>query len=212
MALTTQTAIEQRLQVDFTNDPDPVITALIAAATAHMEAFLHRALESASYTGEVHDPRYPVTLDQWPVTAISAVAVDGTSLTLPADIIQYPRGQIYRASNGYVTAWGTMKPRSISVDYTAGYLAGTHDRELAHLGSICTEIVARAFRLAADYVATPAGAGDIQAISLAGSDSVTYATGAGTVSAIPTEAVGRFLSLTEADKAELNQYRALVVA
>lgn len=210
MALATQADVEARLQITFTNNPEPVVTALLADAQAHIEGYVGRSLESASHT-ETHDPTWPVRLHQWPVTTVTSVTVDGTALVVADDIVTYPRGRIYRTANGRPRSWGTSKLRSVDVVYTAGYLAGTHDRELAHLGSIVADMVARAFRLAVDWGATPEGAGAVQSVALEGSDTVTYATGGGDIGSIPAEAPGRFLALLDSERRELDSYKGLVV-
>lgn len=204
MALCTQGDIESRLQITFTDPADPVIIDLIEAAQAHIEGYVGREVESAQYE-EVYDPfRAAFQLKHWPVTEVAQVKVEAE--VVPADeIVFYPSGRIFRFRSRTVIRWGSTIPRSVQVTYTGGYLVGLHDRELAHLGSLCAEIVARAFRLAAEDVATPVGAGPLQSVSLAGSDSVAYATG-DAVRRVPREAIGRWMTLTDQDRFELGPY------
>ena len=212
--LTTQAAIESRLQIVFDADPDPVIADLIAAAQAHIEGYVGRPLESAEYV-ELYDGHTPqIMLEHWPVTDVTAVSVDGTPLVVADEVRFWSWGRLMRrgldgAAEGFPQMWGSLQMQPVSVTYEAGYQAGTHDSELAHLGSICTEMVARAFRQALDWVERPAGG--VQSIALSGSDSVTYATGAGG-GQVPAEALGSFLVLTQSDKDELAGYRSPAVA
>jgi hypothetical protein len=85
-------------------------------------------------------------------------------------------------------------------------LAGSF--ELAHIGSIATEIVARAFRSGAASAAQPAGVGlgGIASVSLAGSDSVTYSTVGGETFALGG-GLSRFIQLFEDERRQLAQYR-----
>lgn len=213
--LATQTDIEHRLQVEFDVDPDPTIADLIAAAQAHMEAYVGRALESAEYTEQYEGNQVAILLDHWPVTDVTAVSVDGSPLTVATEVVWYSWGRLYRIGTdglalGYPRTWDSVKPQPVEVTYVAGYLAGTHDGELKHLSSVCTEIVARAFRQAVDWVAKPAGG--VQAIALEGSDSITYATGDGGGGHVPAELVGSFLGITPADERELAGYLSASVA
>lgn len=182
MALCTQADVEKRLQWDITAEPDPVVTMLIADAQAMIEAEIGREVESATWSQTFDGwASWSLFLKQWPVTAVTTVTEDGVALTPTTDFMWYPSGKLVRVASGYQAYWHTSKLQDIVVGYTGGYLAGTHDMQLGHLGSICAEVVARALRRGADNAAVPAGAaGAIQSVSLSGSDTVSYATGGGT--------------------------------
>ena len=201
--LCTQADVEKKLQWDITADPDPTVTALIAAAQSHIEAEVGRPLESDTRE-ETFDGGYSaIFLSVWPVTEVTTVTEDGTTLTA-TDYGIKSNGRLIRLSGDYRTFWRGYKPQSIVVEYTGGYLAGTHDSELEHLGSICSEVVARAFRRGADSAAIAAcAAGAVQSVSLAGSDSVTYATGG--EAEFPS--LGNFVFLTEEERRQLGRYR-----
>lgn len=206
MALCTQLDVEQKLQWDITAEPETVVTALIADAQAHIEAEVGRTLESAVRQETFDGGSWVHFLKHFPVTAVTAVTEDGTSLTVATDVLWYERGKLLRASNGRQTYWKTTKLQSIVVDYVGGYLAGTHTTELEHLGSICAEVVARAFRKGADNAVLPAGAaGAVQSVSLEGSDTVTYATGGG--SGTVTGGLRQFVFLLEDERRQLQKYR-----
>lgn len=208
MALTTQAEVEKRLQWDITAEPDAVVTSLIAAATGLIEGEIGREVESDDYTESYDADMNPILLDHWPVTAVATVTEDGTATT---DYVFYDDGRLFRTSNGYVSRWRTRKLKSISVTYTGGYLVGTHDSELAHIGSIATEVVARAFRSGAASATAPAGVGlgGIASVSLAGSDSVTYSAVGGETFELGG-GLSRFIQLLEDERRQLTQYRDLV--
>lgn len=201
MALCTQADVEKKLQWDITAEPEPVVTMHIADAQAMIEAEVGRPLESAARSDTFDGGQWSLFLTHWPVTAVATVTEDGTALTVTTEYLWYPGGKLIRVSGGHQTWWQASKPQSIVVAYTAGYSAGS--KELEHLGSLCAEVVARAFRKGADNAAIPAGAtGQIQSVSLEGSDSVTYATSDG--SSFTGSGVGQFLYLVEDERRQLH--------
>lgn len=204
MALCLQIDVERRLQWDITAEPDSTVTALIAAAQALIEAETGRTLESASRSETFDGGRVALFLKHWPVTAVATVTEDGTALTAD-DYKFYENGKTIRVSGDYQVMWKTLKKQAIAVAYTGGFLSPDHDSQLEHLGSICAEVVARAFRKGAENAALPAGAaGAIQSVSLEGSDSVTYATGGG---ATLSGGLTQFVFLTEDERRQLNRYK-----
>jgi hypothetical protein len=206
LALCDQLDVEQKLQWDVTSEPDTTVTALIADAQAHIEAEVGRTLESAARTETFDGGRVTLFLKYWPVTAIATVTEDGVSLTVDDDFKFYENGKLIRVSGGYRVAWKTLKRQAIDVAYTGGFKTPDHDSQLEHLGSLCAEVVARAFRKGAENAALPAGAaGAIQSVSLEGSDSVTYATGGGTSTL--SGGLTQFVFLTEDEKSQLNRYK-----
>lgn len=206
MALCTQDDVENRLQVTFDNDPDPVVASLITDAQAHIEAEVGRELESDTRQEIFDGGRVAFFLKFWPVTDVTAVTEDGTALTVSTDVAWYERGKLIRISNDRQILWKTTKKQDIVVDYVGGYLTGTHDAELEHLGSICAEVVARAFRKGADAASIPAGAaGQVQSVSIEGSDSVTYATGGG--AATFGGGLTQFIWLLEDERRQLEHYK-----
>jgi hypothetical protein len=210
LALCTQLDVEQKLQWDITAEPDTTVTALIADAQALMEAEVGRSLESAERVQTFDGGPVAFFLKWFPVTAITEVTEDGEILT-SADYAFKENGRLIRTgTTGYQTYWRTYKPQSITVEYDGGYLTGTHDSELEHLGSLCAEIVARAFRIGADNAAVPAGsAGAVQSVSLEGSDSVTYATGGG--SSTFGGGLARFVFMEDDERRQLLAYKGLPV-
>lgn len=213
MALCVQADIEQRLQWDITAEPEPVITTLIAAAQAHIESEIGRTVESAARAETLNPSSPTLFLQYWPATTITTLTEDGTSLTEGDDFILEDEIALKRVSDGHQINWQTTKLASIAVAYVGGYLAGTHDSELAHLGSVCAEIVARAFRTGAAAAAAPAGvgAGGITSVALEGSDTVTYSTANGET--IETGGgLSRFVHLLEDERRQLARYRTPAIA
>lgn len=219
--LCTQADVEHRLQWDITAEPDPTITALIADAQATIEAEVGRPLESGPRTETFDGGPITLFLRFTPVTAVETVTEDGTPLT-ETDFMFKANGRLIRTTEaGFQTTWRTRKPQAITVEYTGGYVAASEESSsssspssddplhllaLEHLGSICAEMVARAFRKGADSAAIPAGAaGGLQSVSLAGSDTVTYATGG------EAEELAQFIYLTDNEKLQLARYKNLPV-
>jgi hypothetical protein len=156
--------------------------------------------------------RVALFLRNWPVTAITSVTEDGTVLVADDDYKFYSNGKVIRvAPSGYQTVWKALKPQSITIVYEGGYLAGEddyHDLALEHLGSLCAEVVARAFRKGAASAAIPAGsAGAVQSVSLAGSDTVTYATGSG--ESFAGGGLTAFVYLEQHEMDQLGRYRSI---
>lgn len=214
MVLCTQLDVEQKLQWDITAEPDSTVDALIADAQALIEADIGRTIESDDRSQTFDGSTGSLFLRYWPVTSIDAVTEDGTGLTLDDDYKFYENGKLIRVSNGYQIGWKTLKPQSIAVAYVGGYLAdhnAEHDMALEHLGSICAEVVARAFRKGADNAALPAGAaGAVKSVTLDGSDSVTYDTGSAT--AAVSGGLSRFVFLEADERRQLDRYKDLLVA
>lgn len=210
MALCTQDDVENRLQITFDNDPDAVVASLIADAQSLIEAEVGRTLESAARTETLDGGRVTYFLKWWPVTTMTSVTEDTTALTVDTEFMWYESGKLIRVgASGFQRLWTTRKQQSIDVAYTGGYLSGhsdEHDMALEHLGSICAEMVARAFRKGADAASIPAGAaGQIQSVSLAGSDTVTYATGGDAMSG--RGAFAQFIFLEENEQVQLGRYK-----
>lgn len=202
MALCTQTDVEQKLQIDFDLDDEPVVAALIADAQALIETEVGRPLESDDYTEVFDGGRVHVHVDHWPITEVAAVTEDGDPLTALTDFRWYPNGKIIRVAGGYQVAWRTQKTQAITVEYTGGYLAAAgpgHVMALEHLGSLCAEVVARAFK---EGVKPTEAAGLVQSVSLAGSDTVTYETGVSNL-----EGVNGFVFLTPDERFQLARYQ-----
>lgn len=199
MALCTQADVEKKLQWDITAEPDAVVAMHIADAQAMIEAEIGRTVESGSRSETFDGGRWSLFLTYWPVTAVASVTEDGTALTVTTDYLWYPTGKLIRVAGGHQTYWKATKPQSIEVDYTGGYAGGS--KELENLGSICAEVVARAFRKGAENAEIPVGAGQIQSVHLEGSDSVTYATGDGAT--VTSGGLNQFLYLEEDERRQL---------
>jgi len=168
MALCTQTQVEQRLHINFTDDTDPVAAELIAAAQGHIERAAGRPLEAAAHT-ETFDPLIAtVWLTHTPVNSITSVTVDGTALT-SADYTWTENGRLTRTTSSTPRNWGTRKQQSVVIVYNGGYTTVPYD-----LQDVCANVAARAFAAGAAYASLPAGSEGIKQIMLAGSDSVTY--------------------------------------
>ena len=183
MALCTQAQVEQRLQIDITNEPDTVITELIAAATGHIERIAERDLEAAARS-EVFDP--PDNPNLWltytPVAVTStstpfSVEVDGTALASTDYSVDPESGRLTRVTNGRPRSWSEYKVQSIIVEYEGGYETVPYD-----IQDICARMVARAFQAGA---ASAAGDVAVSSIDIDGAGSVEYSDASADVSAAP---------------------------
>lgn len=168
MALCTQTQVEQRLQINFTDNSDVVCAELIAAAQGHIERVAGRPIEAGAITETFDGPASTLWLEVTPVNSITSVTVDGTALT-SNDYTYTDYGRLARTSNSRERAWSTSKQQSIVVVYNGGYQTVPYD-----LQDICANVAARAFAGGAAYAARPAGMEGISSLSLSGSDSVSY--------------------------------------
>jgi hypothetical protein len=213
LALCTQLDVEQKLQWDVTAEPDTTVTALIADAQALIESHVGRPLESGTRTDIFDGGRVALFLRTWPVTEITTVTEDGTVLTAD-DFKWYPNGKVIRTSTtGSQILWKAYKPQSIEVVYEGGYLAATddlHDIALEHLGSLCAEVVARAFRAGAKNAVVPvsAGAGGVQSVTIDGRGTISYATGGGETLTLEG-GLGQFIFLNDDERRQLGRYRSV---
>lgn len=158
--IATQTSLEQRLQIDFTNPADPVAAELLAAAQGHIEREVGYPLEETVGIVETFDGEYQRSLftSRRPLTAVASVTEDSIGLA-STDYAFYTEGRIVRLSGGYEHRWQSGKPKSIVVTYTAGYAAASVPKDLV---DVCAWLAADAFRVGANFAAVPSGADGIQ--------------------------------------------------
>lgn len=143
MAYTTLTNVKQYLVLE--NDKeDAVLNLLITQVSAAMDAIMSRTIASANYT-ETYDGSgegYAATclyLDQQPVTSVTSVVVDGT--TIPAS---NGTSSGWLLSQGVLSLIGysfTAGTKNITVSYTAGYATTPPALE-----TVATMLVAQRFR------------------------------------------------------------------
>lgn len=169
MVYCTQTQVEQRLQIDFASDTDPVVAELIAAASGHIDRITGRPLEDDSRTETFDAPDTPdLWLTHTPVNSITSVTVDGTALatsgayTLDGDI-----GRLTRTVSSRPRSWATHKLQTITVAYDGGYDPVPYDVQ-----DICARMAARAFQAGAAFASSPNTG--VKKVSLDGSDSVEF--------------------------------------
>lgn len=117
---------------------DNVLKALLAAATAAASSFTSRALESASYTDQLHQGTGTAYLwtREWPVSTLTAVKIwDGTAYTaesstyyelLDSRYIHYPK--LTQQDNASYSAFPCGRD-TVALTYTAGYVVTNWDTE-----------------------------------------------------------------------------------
>lgn len=128
--LTTLAKVKLYLDLK-SNDSDGLLQQLITSSSAWIKSTLNRDLTQATYT-RTFDGRggRAIMLPQYPVTAVTAVSVDGVAL-LAAD---------YVATENAVELVSGQFPRGagrVSITWTAGYSATPADVDQA-----CVELVA----------------------------------------------------------------------
>lgn len=163
MALATAADYKLRAGVSGT-DSDALITELIADATAELQTYCGRELESATVTDEYGDGlgQAFLVVNRYPVTSVTSIAVrtgDSTYTALSAgdyeirgdgsagivDVVnasslwwssgQWPGG-------GFGGRKGGRRRNSYKITYVGGYLSGTHDNELQAIKAIVCDMVA----------------------------------------------------------------------
>jgi len=200
--LCTQLQVERTIQQTFTNQPEPVITDLILRASAVVESYCNRTFEAEVGIVETMDGNGHaiLRLAKTPVTAITTVVEDTTTLTVTDDFLWYANGELVRGDGKHDMLWSFYR-QSIVVTYDAGYAAIPTD--LAHATAT---IVARWFQAGAAVAAAPDNAGAVRTIQLEGSDSIEY------TDAVSDITADGKLGLTESDWLLLNEFRRWVFA
>jgi hypothetical protein len=120
MDLTTLANAKQWLNISSETDDD-LLTRLIHAASAFIETYLSRRLGSQTYA-EIRDGTGGRVMNfrEYPVTAVSLVAVNGVPLPLVPDMVtpgyRFTRTQIILQGHRFTQGWA-----NVSLNYTAGY-------------------------------------------------------------------------------------------
>jgi len=153
------------------NVDDNLLARLITSASAFIAAFLDRTILTASYVEYRDGPGgYTLSLLNYPVTAVSALEINGVAMTLATGTVNYG----YQFSDRQIVMRGykfTRGIRNVQVSYTAGYATVPLDIEQA-----CLELVAYKYR-SRDWVG--------QASKIVGSENVSFIT-----KEIPENALG----------------------
>jgi uncharacterized phiE125 gp8 family phage protein len=142
--LTTLPNAKQWLNVDPGNlNADVLLTRLITAASAWIEAYLGRTIGINSYSQAFNgrgSGAQTLVLPQYPITTVTAVSVDGVPVTYSPGLLtsgfDYDQYCVYLA--GYEFTKGL---RNVSVSWQAGYSSVPFDIEQA-----CIHLIASRFR------------------------------------------------------------------
>lgn len=205
--LCTQLDVENIILQTFDNQPEAVITDLIARASAVAETYLHRIIGLDTGIVETHDgPWAPlIVLNQYPIDNVTTpvaitedIGAGPVALVNGTDFMVYEDGRIVRRS-GAVDKWWTKVRQGIVVTYDGGYAEIPRD-----IADATASMVARWFQAGAAYAAAPSSAGAVKRISLEGSDEIEYS------DAVLDATITRGMSEGEMDK--LNPWRATVFA
>lgn len=102
---------------------DALLNTLIAAASARIEARIHRRIAAAAYAGETHDGGRPrVVLRHYPVASLDEVRLEGVALDPSGYALDAGAGILERRDGDPYAAGVWPCGRGIlAVDYSAGY-------------------------------------------------------------------------------------------
>lgn len=183
MAYSTQADLEKWLQIDFTVEPEPVVTLLLAYAEAVIDNYTDRTFHAVAGDSVTLDGRGDriLFLPQWPVTAVGSVVEDGVALAAGTDFYWYADGRLVRGSPdvGYPNMRWSRADQSVVVTYDHGYATIPPEIEL-----VSTRIAGRMFQASAAYAAAAgsSSSGAVRSISLDGSDRVEFASAVADIS------------------------------
>lgn len=103
---------------------DTTIALLITASSIAIDRgigpVVRRTVTADTFDGE----GVFIQLRSWPVTTVTTVVEDGTTLTSDQYLIDYEKGQLYRRNGDYDYPWEIGRD-NIEVTYTAGRFAST---------------------------------------------------------------------------------------
>lgn len=168
MALSTQTQVEQLLQINFGSDTDEACAQYIAFADGLIVSYIGFNPEADAARTETHDPTWTDELwvERPPIRAVTSVTVDGTALSLSdtSGYLWYESGRLLRT--GHV--WSS-DPQGIVVVYDAGYATVPAD-----ISFVSASIAARMMQAGASALPEGGSLAGVKSISLDGSDSVSF--------------------------------------
>ena len=141
-ALTSVANCKQFLGIasNLTTD-DGLLSRLVTAVSSSIESYLNRTIGQASYTDTVNgNGRRALMLQNFPVTAVASVSVDGT--VIPARSSPLTTGFSFDDKFVYLSGYSFCRGyQNVMVQYTAGYVATPFDLEQAAI-----DIVALKYR------------------------------------------------------------------
>lgn len=126
--LTTLAAVKQYQGIAGT-DQDALIQSIIAEVSRKMARWMRREIGPHTVAGELHDGTGAsdvLLLRHFPVTAVSAVAVDGEALAGGDFAFDAESGALYYQPGGSSSPWPAGR-RNVSVTYDAGFAAVPED-------------------------------------------------------------------------------------
>lgn len=109
---------------------DTILTRLVSSVSARMERYIGRTITSATYTAEIVDSvgQTRIQLRQYPITSVTTVVEDGTTLSASDYTTDANVGQLIRLSGTTEIPWASGS-RIITVTYVAGYSTVPKDLE-----------------------------------------------------------------------------------
>lgn len=142
--LTTLAAVEQYLGVPSGNSDEPLLTALITAASQAISSYCNRVFQVQAYNENrdgVLGQNQIVTLG-YPIVSVAGVTVNGQAIPAATPGAWprqgYSNGQWYIRIDGYCVPEGS---KNVNLQYTAGYATIPAD-----LAQACIEMVALKYK------------------------------------------------------------------
>lgn len=124
----TQDDIEKYLDTTFDSNPDPSVSLIISHVSALIDAYCNRDFTLHENVVEYYDGKGKghnvIMLKNYPVTAVSEVVEDGTTLTENTHYVWFRDGRLVKVSNGYVDPnkwYWKAKVKAVKVTYSYGY-------------------------------------------------------------------------------------------
>lgn len=114
---------------------DTLLADLISQVSAAVQNEINRTIASASYT-EAHDGQggTALILNQWPVTAVASVTVDGVALPAGSSVAS---GYYFDGDGVYLTGYCFSKGHAnVVIVYTAGYASTPADIERTVISAV----------------------------------------------------------------------------
>lgn len=175
--LITQADVEKHLQINFGNDPDPVVAYLILQAEAAVAGYCRQSLAYDAAIEETFETDQPGSwhiMDRFPISGVTSVTEDGNLLVDQDDYRWYSHGALRRVSGTSDAPWSRLVD-GVTVVYAAGYGGAApipfdqvpYDLNLAVV-TVCGDL----FNLGAESAAQ--GPVPVSSVQLEGSDQISY--------------------------------------
>lgn len=125
MGFITLEELKIELGISFDTDKyDSFLNRKISSVTNSIKRYCQRDFESAERTQTVNFPKNFIYLDEFPVSSVASVVVDGVTLESSQYLADSESGLLYLLDeSGYQKDWKDYSgpPKQVVITYTAGY-------------------------------------------------------------------------------------------